>query len=92
MLQTVQVFGVPDAKYGEAVCAWIVLKAGAAAATTTTADDIVAFCSGQIAHFKVPRHIRFVNDFPTTATGKAQKFAMREAMMRELGLVAAKTA
>ena len=92
-VQAVQVFGVPDAKYGEAVCAWIVLKAGATATTsTTTADDIVAFCSGQIAHFKVPRHIRFVNDFPATATGKAQKFAMREAMMRELGLVAAKTA
>ena len=89
-VQAVQVFGVPDAKYGEEVCAWIVLKDGAG--NTTSADDIRAFCSGQIAHFKVPRHIRFVADFPATATGKAQKFAMRDAMVRELGLVAAKTA
>jgi fatty-acyl-CoA synthase len=87
-VQEVQVFGVPDARYGEEICAWIVLKAGEAA----TAEELVAFCQGQIAHYKVPRHIRFVTEFPLTATGKAQKFVMREAMMRELGLEEAKTA
>ena len=84
----VQVFGVPDAKYGEEVCAWIVLKAGQSAA----AEEIVAHCRGQIAHYKVPRHIRFVAEFPSTVTGKAQKFAMREAMVRELGLGSVPTA
>jgi fatty-acyl-CoA synthase len=87
-VQDVQVFGVPDPKYGEEICAWIVPKAGA----QLSADDIGAFCRGRIAHFKVPRHIRFVAAFPLTATGKAQKFAMREAMMRELGLREARTA
>ena len=87
-VQEAQVFGVPDARYGEEVCAWIVLKAGQSASM----EEITAFCQGQIAHYKVPRHIRFVNEFPLTATGKAQKFVMREAMLRELGLVEAKTA
>jgi fatty-acyl-CoA synthase len=87
-VQDVQVFGVPDAKYGEEIAAWIVLKPGQAA----TADDIVAHCRGRIAHYKLPRHIRFVPNFPLTATGKAQKFAMRDAMVRELGLSVAKTA
>jgi fatty-acyl-CoA synthase len=83
-----QVFGVPDPKLGEEVAAWIVLKPGQAA----TADEIAQFCRGRIAHFKVPRHVRFVADFPLTATGKAQKFAMRDAMIRELGLSVAPTA
>ena len=87
-VQEAQVFGVPDARYGEEICAWIVLKAGQSASM----EEITAFCQGQIAHYKVPRHIRFVNEFPLTATGKAQKFVMREAMLRELGLVEAKTA
>jgi fatty-acyl-CoA synthase len=87
-VQEVQVFGVPDARYGEEICAWIVLKAGQAASV----EEITAFCQGQIAHYKVPRHIRFVPAFPLTATGKAQKFMMREAMVRELGLHEAKTA
>ena len=87
-LQEAQVFGVPDARYGEEICAWIVLKAGQAA----SADEITAFCQGQIAHYKVPRHVRFVSEFPLTATGKAQKCVMRQAMMRELGLEEAKTA
>jgi fatty-acyl-CoA synthase len=87
-VQEAQVFGVPDPRYGEEICAWIVLKAGQSA----TADEIAAFCQGQIAHYKVPRHIRFVSEFPLTATGKPQKFVMREAMVRELGLVEAKTA
>ncbi len=87
-VQEAQVFGVPDARYGEEICAWIVLKAGQAA----RAEDITAFCQGQIAHYKLPRHIRFVPGFPLTATGKAQKFMMREAMVRELGLRETRTA
>jgi len=78
----VQVFGVPDAKYGEEVCAWIVLKPGAEA----TEDEIRAFCQGQIAHYKVPRHVRFVAEIPMTVTGKAQKFVMRRQMAEALGL------
>ncbi len=78
----VQVFGVPDTKYGEEVCAWVVLKPGA----TVGADDIRDFCRDQIAHYKVPRHVRFVGELPMTVTGKAQKFLMRQAMIEELGL------
>ena len=81
-IQDVQVFGVPDAKYGEAVCAWIVLKEGQSA----TAQDIQDFCQGQIAHFKIPHHIRFVDELPMTVTGKPQKFKMRAAMVEEMGL------
>ena len=88
-VQRVQVFGVPDAKYGEEVCAWIV---AAGPARRCTEDEIRDFCRGQIAHYKVPRYIRFVDELPMTVTGKAQKFVMREAMMRELGLKAAATA
>ena len=81
-VQEVQVFGVPDPKYGEELAAWIVLKAGEQA----DAGEIKAFCEGQIAHFKIPRHIRFKDALPMTVTGKAQKFKMREAMVQELGL------
>ena len=87
-IQAAQVFGVPDARLGEEVCAWIVLKPGQSA----TADEIAAFCRGEIAHYKVPRHIRFVPEFPITATGKPQKFVMRDLMMRELGRSEARTA
>jgi fatty-acyl-CoA synthase len=76
----VQVFGVPDPKYGEEICAWIKLRDGEA----MTAEDVRAFCRDQIAHFKVPRHIRFVDVFPMTVTGKIQKYLMREAMTRDL--------
>jgi fatty-acyl-CoA synthase len=75
-----QVFGVPDAKLGEEVCAWIVLKPG----TRATEEEIREFCRGQIAHYKIPRHVRLVAELPKTVTGKAQKFAMREAMLRDL--------
>ena len=78
----VQVFGIPDARYGEELCAWIITKSGAAC----TEDEIRAFCREQISHYKVPRYIRFVEELPVTVTGKPQKFVMREAMMRELGL------
>jgi fatty-acyl-CoA synthase len=73
---------VPDPKYGEEVCAWIQLREGAA----LTADQVRQFCRERIAYFKVPRYIRFVREFPMTATGKVQKFRMREAMVEELGL------
>jgi fatty-acyl-CoA synthase len=87
-IQDVQVIGVPDKKYGEELCAWIVLKPGEA----LTPEAVREFCQGQIAHYKIPRHVKFVEGFPTTVTGKVQKFAMREAMIAELGLVLEKTA
>jgi fatty-acyl-CoA synthase len=76
----VQVFGVPDPKYGEEVCAWIKLREG----KTLTEEEVRAFCHDQIAHYKVPRYIRFVTEFPMTVTGKMQKFLMRAAMEKEL--------
>jgi fatty-acyl-CoA synthase len=87
-IQAAQVFGVPDQRLGEEVCAWVVLQPGAA----LTAEEVRAFCQGRIAHHKVPRHIRFVQEFPVTATGKPQKFTMREAMTQELGVQAARSA
>jgi len=78
----VQVVGVPDPKFGEELCAWIKLRAGESA----TEDDIAAFCRGQIAHYKAPRYVRFVESFPMTVTGKIQKFQIREAMIAELNL------
>jgi fatty-acyl-CoA synthase len=81
-IQDAKVIGVPDEKYGEAVCAWIQLKEGA----SLSADEIRAFCKEHIAYFKVPRYIRLVREFPMTVTGKVQKFKMREAMVEELGL------
>ncbi|SEA82477.1 AMP-binding protein [Acidovorax soli] len=87
-VQDVQVVGVPDEKYGEELCAWIIAKPG----TRPTEDDIRAFCKGQIAHYKVPRYIRFVTGFPMTVTGKIQKFKIRDTMKDELGLQEGKTA
>src|SRR5437660_196152 len=87
-IQDVQVFGIPDQRYGEELCAWVRLRDGEEA----EAAEIREFCAGQIAHYKIPRHIKFVDDFPMTVTGKIQKFAMREAMIGELGLVLQKTA
>lgn len=87
-VQDVQVVGVPDQKYGEELCAWIIAKPG----TQPTEDDIRAFCKGQIAHYKVPRYIRFVTSFPMTVTGKIQKFKIRDEMKDQLGLEEQKTA
>jgi fatty-acyl-CoA synthase len=84
----VQVVGVPDARYGEELCAWIRLHQGHAC----EADEIRAFCEGQISHQKIPRHIHFVEDYPMTVTGKVQKFLIRKAMIEELGIEAARTA
>jgi fatty-acyl-CoA synthase len=80
-VQSVQVFGLPDRRLGEEVCAFIVLKTNQSA----TAEEIESFCRGQISHHKVPRHIRFVAEFPMTATGKPQKYVMREQLMAEIG-------
>jgi fatty-acyl-CoA synthase len=87
-VQSVQVFGVPDPKYGEEVCAWIVLKPGEQASEAEIKD----FCREQIAHYKVPRYVRFVDEMPLTITGKVQKFVMRQRMIAELMLNEAKTA
>ncbi len=87
-IQDVQVIGVPDAKYGEEICAWIKLHDGQGA----TPEEIREFCKGQIAHYKIPRYIEFVPEFPMTITGKIQKFVMREQTIGKLGLKAEKTA
>ncbi len=87
-VQDVQVIGVPDVKYGEELCAWIKLKSG----QTCTDEEIRGFCQGQIAHYKIPRYVKFVDAFPMTVTGKIQKYLMREEARKELGLTEAKTA
>ena len=80
-IEDVAVVGVPDERMGEELCAWVRLRAGAEA----DAEAIRDFCRGQIAHFKVPRYVRVVESFPTTVTGKVQKYLIREAMIAELG-------
>lgn len=87
-IQNVQVFGLPDSKNGEELCAWIVLHQG----ESVTEDDVRTFCRGQIAHFKIPKYICFVDEMPMTVTGKIQKFVMREQMIRSLNLTEQKTA
>lgn len=87
-VQDVQVVGLPDRKYGEELCAWIIAKPG----QSLSADEVREFCKGQIAHYKVPRYIEFVTEFPMTVTGKIQKFKIREAMKHQLGLDEDKTA
>ena len=87
-VQDVAVFGVPDDRYGEQLCAWVKLKEG------QTMDDaeVKAFCKDRIAHHKVPYYVRFVDEFPMTVTGKLQKFIMRDSMIGELGLTVRETA
>ena len=87
-VQDVQVVGVPDPRFGEELCAWIVVKPG----QTLSEDELREHCRGRIAHYKIPRHIRFVEGFPMTVTGKIQKFRIREAMKEQLGLQEAQTA
>ncbi|MDI3514550.1 MAG: fatty-acyl-CoA synthase [Rhodocyclaceae bacterium] len=84
----VQVVGIPDQKYGEELCAWIIVREG----ERLTEDEVRAYCQGQIAHYKIPRYVRFVDSFPMTVTGKIQKFLIRQKMKEELGLDEAKTA
>jgi fatty-acyl-CoA synthase len=81
-IEDVQVIGVPDAKYGEELCAWVKLRPGA----ELSLDELREFCTGQIAHFKIPRYLRITEDFPMTVTGKVQKFVMREVSIGELDL------
>jgi len=78
----VQVVGVPDARYGEELCAWVKLRPGAQVAE----QDLREWCRGRLAHYKVPRYVRFTDEFPMTVTGKVQKFKMRETSVAELGL------
>jgi len=87
-VQDVQVVGLPDKKYGEELCAWVIVKPG----QTATEDEIRDFCKGQIAHYKVPKYIQFVTAFPMTVTGKIQKFKIRDEMKERLGLNEEKTA
>jgi fatty-acyl-CoA synthase len=87
-VEAVQVFGVPDLKLGEEICAWIKVRAGCACSP----EDIREFCRVRIAHYKVPRYVKFVEIFPMTVTGKAQKFVMRDMMKAELGLDDQRTA
>jgi fatty-acyl-CoA synthase len=78
----VQVTGLPDERLGEAVLAWIKLKSD----QTATAEEIREFCKGRIAHFKIPQYIRFVTEFPTTLSGKIQKYRIRQIEIEERGL------
>ncbi len=84
-IEDVQVIGVPDAKYGEELCAWVKLRPG----SQLTTEQVREFCAGKIAHYKVPRYVRVTEEFPMTVTGKVQKFKMRETSITELGLVSA---
>ncbi|SHJ98192.1 AMP-binding protein [Halomonas caseinilytica] len=81
-ISDVQVIGVPDEKYGEEIMAWVKLSEG----ETLDEEGLKAFCQTRIAHFKVPRYVKFVDEFPMTVTGKVQKFKMREEAVHELGL------
>jgi fatty-acyl-CoA synthase len=78
----VAIVGVPDHKYGEVVCACVRLREGMSA----TEEDIREFCRGQIAHYKVPHHVRFVDSFPLTISGKVQKYLIRQQLRAELNL------
>jgi len=84
-IEDVQVIGIPDERYGEELCAWVKLRPGA----ELSPEEVRDYCSGKIAHYKIPRYVRFTPDFPMTVTGKVQKFKMRETSITELGLEAA---
>ncbi|MEQ9161845.1 MAG: AMP-binding protein, partial [Ilumatobacter fluminis] len=87
-IEDVQAIGVPDDRYGEELMVWVKVRAGA----TVDEDEVREFCRGQIAHFKVPRYVKFVGDFPMTVTGKVRKVEMREQSIAELGLHSTETA
>jgi fatty-acyl-CoA synthase len=84
-IEDVQVIGVPDERYGEELVAWVKLREGA----QLTEEDVRTYCRGRIAHFKIPRYVKFVDGFPMTVTGKVRKVEMREVSIAELGLQAA---
>jgi fatty-acyl-CoA synthase len=81
----VSVIGVPDERYGEELCAWVIARPG----LTLDEDAVRGYCRERLAHFKVPRYVVFVDEFPMTVTGKVQKFKMRDASIERLGLEAA---
>src|SRR5256885_9454826 len=81
-IEDVQVIGVPDAKYGEELCAWVKLRPGA----ELSLEELRQFCTGQIAHFKVPRYLPVTDGFPMTVTGKVQKYLMPEVSVPRLDL------
>jgi len=87
-IESVQVTGLPDLKFGEEIIAWVALVKG----SKLSDEDVRTYCQGKIAHFKVPRYIRFTDDFPMTVTGKVQKYKMREISIKELGLTEQLTA
>jgi fatty-acyl-CoA synthase len=87
-IEEAEIVGVPDSKYGEEICAWIKLREG----ESSSPEEIRAFCREKIAHFKIPKYIKFVDEFPMTVTGKVQKFVIRERMIDELGLGQKKSA
>ncbi len=87
-IEDVTIVGIPDPKYGEEICAWVKLRPHG----KLEEEDLRAYCRGQIAHYKIPRYIRFVSEFPATVTGKVQKFVIRDAMLKELGLGEEQTA
>ena len=82
-IEDVQVIGVPDERYGEELCAWVKMRTGAA---PLDAAAVREFCSGRLAHYKIPRYVMVVDEFPMTVTGKIRKVQMREETARELGL------
>jgi fatty-acyl-CoA synthase len=84
----VQVVGVPDERFGEELMAWVVCRGGA----ELDREAVAEFCRGRIAHFKVPRYVECVSEFPRTVTGKVQKFKLRERAIEELGLAEVQTA
>ncbi|MGH3507474.1 MAG: AMP-binding enzyme [Nocardioidaceae bacterium] len=79
----VQIIGVPDERYGEEICAWVLMREGA---DPLDVEAVRAFCTGKLAHFKIPRYVLVVDDFPMTVTGKIRKVEMREKSVAELGL------
>jgi fatty-acyl-CoA synthase len=85
-IEDVQVVGVPDAKFGEAICAFVRIQAGADPATSVNEEAIRAYCDGRIAHYKIPRYVRVVEEFPMTVTGKVQKYKLRAEAIQALGL------
>jgi len=82
-VETAYVVGVPDDKYGEELCACVKVKAD----SRVSGEEIREFCRGKISHFKIPRYVRFLDEFPLTASGKVQKFALARSSARDLGLV-----
>jgi fatty-acyl-CoA synthase len=82
-ISDVQVIGLPDAKFGEELCAWIIRRPGH---SSVTEEDVKQFCKGHIAHYKIPKYILFVDSFPMTLSGKVKKFEMRAETARRLGL------